>query len=188
MLKRRRALVAIGVVVLIAAGVSGAAIAPIKQYAVGISGGYETKRLLSVGDTVPETSDPAKQYRMVGIPDGLGAHPNPDGTKTLYMNHELRSTPVRADGRRPDEPRRARVEDGSSTPRGTSSPASARTTGSSRRTRSSARPQRSETRRGRSRASARARSPARRTASTAGSTSRTRRRARRRTRSTARAA
>ncbi len=89
MLKRRRALVAMGVVVLIAAGVSGAAVAPIKDYAVGISGGYDTTRLLSVGDTVPETSDPTKQYRMVGIPDGLGGHPNPDGTKTLYMNHEL---------------------------------------------------------------------------------------------------
>src|SRR4029450_1751592 len=28
-------------------------------------------------------------YRMVGIPDGLGAMKNPDGTSTLYMNHEL---------------------------------------------------------------------------------------------------
>jgi len=27
---------------------------------------------------------------MVGIPDGLGVHPNGDGTSTLYMNHELR--------------------------------------------------------------------------------------------------
>jgi hypothetical protein len=32
---------------------------------------------------------PGQQYRMVGIPDGLGAHPNGDGTGTLYMNHEL---------------------------------------------------------------------------------------------------
>ena len=30
-----------------------------------------------------------QEYRMVGIPDGLGAHPNSDGTSTLFMNHEL---------------------------------------------------------------------------------------------------
>jgi hypothetical protein len=32
---------------------------------------------------------PGQQYRMVGIPDGLGAHPNHSRTSTLYMNHEL---------------------------------------------------------------------------------------------------
>src|SRR4029453_4107427 len=30
-----------------------------------------------------------QRYRMGGIPDGLGAHPNRGGTSTLYMNHEL---------------------------------------------------------------------------------------------------
>ena len=50
---------------------------------------YETRALLSVGDRVPETSDPAKQYQMIGIPDGLGAHRNADGTVTVFMNHEL---------------------------------------------------------------------------------------------------
>src|SRR5919106_2049345 len=73
------------------AAVAMAAIAPIKRYAVGIDGGYETTRLLSVGDTVPETSDPTKEFQMIGIPDGLGAHANADGTKTVYMNHELTS-------------------------------------------------------------------------------------------------
>ena len=68
---------------------AAAAIAPIKNYAVGVTGGYETKRLLSVGDRVPETTNPALEYQMVGIPDGLGAHANPDGTTTVYMNHEL---------------------------------------------------------------------------------------------------
>ncbi|MGH8586093.1 MAG: hypothetical protein ACREWE_07905 [Gammaproteobacteria bacterium] len=29
-------------------------------------------------------------YRMVGIPDGLGAYDNHDGTFTVVMNHELR--------------------------------------------------------------------------------------------------
>ena len=38
---------------------------------------------------MPETSDPTKQYQMVGIPDGLGAHGNPNGTTTVFMNHEL---------------------------------------------------------------------------------------------------
>ena len=58
---------------LVAAGAAAAGIAIIKPYAVGIDGDYYTQRLLSVGDTVPETSNPAKQYQMIGIPDGLGA-------------------------------------------------------------------------------------------------------------------
>ena len=53
---------------------------------------YETKPLLSVGDQVPETSNPSKRYQMVGIPDGLGAHKSPGGTITLFMNHELLQT------------------------------------------------------------------------------------------------
>jgi hypothetical protein len=43
-----------------------------------------TKAVLSVGDT-----DSSRSYRMVGIPDGLGAFDNNDGTFTLVMNHEL---------------------------------------------------------------------------------------------------
>jgi hypothetical protein len=72
--------------------VANAAIQPVKEYTVGIAGGYMTTRLLSVGDTVPETSQPGKEYKMVGIPDGLGGHANPDGTRTIYMNHELTSS------------------------------------------------------------------------------------------------
>lgn len=44
-----------------------------------------TTSLLSVGDTVGG-------YRMVGIPDGLGAFDNGDDTFTLLMNHELGNT------------------------------------------------------------------------------------------------
>jgi Bacterial protein of unknown function (DUF839) len=80
--------VLVAVVVVVAVSAS-AAIAPIKRYTVGIAGGYETKRLLSVGDRVPETSAPTNEFQMVGIPDGLGAHANADGTKTVYLNHEL---------------------------------------------------------------------------------------------------
>jgi hypothetical protein len=41
-----------------------------------------TSSLLTVGDS-------AAGYRMVGIPDGLGAFDNENGTFTLLMNHEL---------------------------------------------------------------------------------------------------
>jgi hypothetical protein len=44
----------------------------------------KTTSLLSVGDLVGD-------YKMVGIPDGLGAFDNGDGTFTLLMNHELTS-------------------------------------------------------------------------------------------------
>ena len=31
-------------------------------------------------------------FQMIGIPDGLGAHRNKDGTATVFMNHELPNT------------------------------------------------------------------------------------------------
>ncbi|MBA3348060.1 MAG: DUF839 domain-containing protein [Actinobacteria bacterium] len=74
---------------LVAASAAVAGIAIIKPYAVGIDGGYYTQRLLSVGDTVPETSNPSKQFQMVGIPDGLGATKGKNGKTTLFMNHEF---------------------------------------------------------------------------------------------------
>lgn len=87
-------LLGIAALVLALAAGAAAAIADVKPYAVGIAGGYETKRLLSVGDTVPETSHGWKRFRMVGIPDGLGAHRSREGTTTVYMNHELTSSTV----------------------------------------------------------------------------------------------
>jgi len=47
--------------------------------------GVATKSLLTVGDAVGG-------YKMAGIPDGLGAYDNGDGTFTLLMNHEISST------------------------------------------------------------------------------------------------
>ena len=47
--------------------------------------------LLSVGDTVPNTDAPGESYQMNGIPDGMGAYDNGDGTFTLLVNHEFRS-------------------------------------------------------------------------------------------------
>jgi hypothetical protein len=45
----------------------------VKPYAKGVPGsGWETQALFSSGDVVPETGVPGAQYRMVGIPDGLG--------------------------------------------------------------------------------------------------------------------
>ena len=76
-------------VVAIGAAASGGFQTTVQPYAVGIAEGYEAEPLLSVGDTVPETSDPSKSYQMVGIPDGLGAHKAHGRGTTLYMNHEL---------------------------------------------------------------------------------------------------
>jgi hypothetical protein len=51
-------------------------------YVVPTAPGVEITPLLTVGDSVDG-------YRMVGIPDGLGAFDNRDGTFTVLMNHEL---------------------------------------------------------------------------------------------------
>ncbi len=48
--------------------------------------------ILSVGDQVGTKSDGVTPYKMVGIPDGLGAYDNGDGTITVLMNHELGAT------------------------------------------------------------------------------------------------
>jgi Bacterial protein of unknown function (DUF839) len=62
----------------------------VKPYVEPVGGQYDVRPLFSADDKVPLLGGaPGQQYRMVGIPDGLGAHPNGDGTSTLYMNHEL---------------------------------------------------------------------------------------------------
>ncbi|HEX5688711.1 MAG TPA: alkaline phosphatase PhoX [Roseiflexaceae bacterium] len=62
-------------------------------YIVRSTPGVVTKSILTVGDSVGG-------YRMVGIPDGLGAFDNGDGTFTVLMHHELGNTAgaVRAHG------------------------------------------------------------------------------------------
>ena len=55
-------------------------------YVVPSRPGVVTKSILSVGDAA------SNGYRMVGVPDGLGAYDNGDGTFTLLSNHELRRT------------------------------------------------------------------------------------------------
>jgi hypothetical protein len=54
-------------------------------YQVPTQFGLATKSILTTGDSVGG-------YRMVGIPDGLGAYDNGDGTFTLLSNHELPNT------------------------------------------------------------------------------------------------
>ena len=54
--------------------------------------GIMTESILTVGDSVNNKPDGTTPYRMVGIPDGLGAFDNGDGTFTVLMNHELRDT------------------------------------------------------------------------------------------------
>jgi Bacterial protein of unknown function (DUF839) len=61
----------------------------VKPYVEPVGAQYTIRPLFSVADRVPETSDPSREYQMVGIPDGLGAHANGDGTSTLFMNHEF---------------------------------------------------------------------------------------------------
>jgi hypothetical protein len=65
----------------------------VKPYVVPIGPEYTVKALFSADDKVPLLGGaPGQQYRLVGIPDGMGAHSNGDGTSTLYMNHELSNT------------------------------------------------------------------------------------------------
>ncbi len=64
----------------------------VKPYAVAVSPDYVLQPLLSVGDQVPNTSDPSKVFQMIGIPDGLGATKGKGNTTLLYMNHELGTT------------------------------------------------------------------------------------------------
>ncbi len=70
-------------------------------YLVPVSSGVVTRSILTVGDSVNNKPD-GSPYRMVGIPDGLGAYDNGNGTFTVLMNHELPATAgvVRAHGQR----------------------------------------------------------------------------------------
>jgi Bacterial protein of unknown function (DUF839) len=71
-------------------GSSAFAATSVKPYAEPVGGEYDITPLFSVDDKVPLLGGATgQQYRMVGIPDGLGAHPNADGTTTLFMNHEF---------------------------------------------------------------------------------------------------
>ncbi len=54
-------------------------------YVIPVAPSAQTTSILSVNDVIGT-------YTMCGIPDGLGAYDNNDGTFTLLMNHELGNT------------------------------------------------------------------------------------------------
>ncbi|HEX6869764.1 MAG TPA: hypothetical protein VF163_01590, partial [Micromonosporaceae bacterium] len=92
--RRRLSLVAATSVLLAAAGGVAWAAAPgsttgessgADPYLVRHTPGITVRSILTTGDSVDG-------YRMAGIPDGLGAYDNGDGTFTVLMNHELSST------------------------------------------------------------------------------------------------
>jgi phosphodiesterase/alkaline phosphatase D-like protein len=56
-------------------------------YVIPTAPGVTTTSILTVGDTAPGST-----YKMAGIPDGLGAFDNGDGTFTVLMNHEIGAT------------------------------------------------------------------------------------------------
>src|SRR5262245_4292372 len=62
---------------------------PCPAYLKPIDAAASVKPLVTVGDVVDRTGTPGKKYRMVGVPDGLGAYPTDHGTVQLFMNHEL---------------------------------------------------------------------------------------------------
>ena len=61
-------------------------------YVVNVHPGVDIVSVLTVGDSVNTKPGGTTPYRLVGIPDGLGAYDNGDGTFTVLMNHELGAT------------------------------------------------------------------------------------------------
>ncbi|MGZ8739086.1 MAG: hypothetical protein ACXWZ8_00610, partial [Gaiellaceae bacterium] len=93
---RRRQLVLWGVAVVsaivaaTAGAVPGGTAGPSSSkdpYVVRSEPGVVFKSVLTAGDSVPKVG--GGPYRMAGIPDGLGAFDNGDGTFTVLMNHEI---------------------------------------------------------------------------------------------------
>jgi hypothetical protein len=60
-------------------------------YVTSTATGWSVTSILTVGDSVNNKPD-GTAYRMVGIPDGLGAYSNNNGTFTVLMNHEIGAT------------------------------------------------------------------------------------------------
>ncbi len=66
-------------------------------YLMATAPSVEITPLITVGEGVPESdagSDPNSNgtYRMIGLPDGMGAFDNGDGTFTVLVNHEINPT------------------------------------------------------------------------------------------------
>jgi hypothetical protein len=83
------ALVGCGAAAVAAFAAPGAVTGPSSSqapYVIRSQPGVVTKAIITTGDAA------ANGYRMVGIPDGLGAYDNGNGTFTVLMNHELGNT------------------------------------------------------------------------------------------------
>jgi hypothetical protein len=65
-------------------------------YITPVDKGWQVNPIITVGEAA------ANGYAMVGVPDGLGAYANADGSMTLLMNHELAGNKgaVRAHGQK----------------------------------------------------------------------------------------
>jgi hypothetical protein len=61
-------------------------------YLVPADNGIEFTTVLTVGDSVRKQNKGNESYRMSGVPDGLGAFDNGDGTITVLADHELANT------------------------------------------------------------------------------------------------
>jgi hypothetical protein len=84
-------MLAVGATAAIAMAAPGAQTGPSSSdapYVAPSEPGVVTKAILTVGDSVNDKPS-GGPYRMVGIPDGLGAYDNGDGTFTLLANHEI---------------------------------------------------------------------------------------------------
>lgn len=81
-----------GSVALAAPGADSGPSSSQSPYLVRSQPGIVTRSILTAGDSVNLKPDGVTPYRMVGIPDGLGAFDNGDGTFTVLMNHELSSS------------------------------------------------------------------------------------------------
>ncbi len=62
----------------------------VSPYVLPTAPGWSTVSLLTVND--PTSIAATGGYKMVGIPDGLGAYDNGNGTFTVLMNHEIGGT------------------------------------------------------------------------------------------------
>ena len=91
----RRQLLAAALASLLVPAAAVAAVGPSTSttpYLTPADGSVQFMSVLSVGDTVRKQNKGNETYRMVGVPDGLGAFDNNDGTFTLLVDHELGNT------------------------------------------------------------------------------------------------
>ena len=91
----RRNTLSVVLIALLAPAAAMAAVGPsttATPYLTPIDSSVEFTSVLGVGDTVKRKNKGNESYRMSGIPDGMGAFDNGDGTITVLVAHELRAS------------------------------------------------------------------------------------------------